>query len=159
MKIKVLMVCLGNICRSPLAEGVLQSKIDPSKVFVDSAGTAGYHIGSAPDPRSIEVAEIHGIDINHQRCRKFQVEDFESFDHIFVMDKENYSNVCALAPSEDQKKKVRLLLEGTHSNYLEVPDPYYGGKDGFQKVYELIDRACDVLLQDFLITNNLSNES
>ena len=159
MKVKVLMVCLGNICRSPLAEGILQSKVDPTKIFVDSAGTAGYHIGSAPDPRSIEVANKHHIDISRQRCRKFQMEDFYSFDHIFVMDKENYKNVCSLAPSEDYKSKVRLLLDGTELNYMEVPDPYYGGQDGFQEVYHLIDKACDVLIQDLLAPKNLKNES
>ncbi|NNJ88039.1 MAG: low molecular weight phosphotyrosine protein phosphatase [Eudoraea sp.] len=150
MKIKVLMVCLGNICRSPLAEGILRSKVDPSRILIDSAGTAGYHVGSAPDPRSIEVAKEHHIDISGQRCRKFQMEDFHSFDHIFVMDRENFGNVCSLAPSEDHKKKVRLLLEGTDSNYTEVPDPYYGGKHGFQEVYHLIDKACDMLIKDIL---------
>ncbi len=159
MKVKVLMVCLGNICRSPLAEGILHSKVDPAKIFVDSAGTAGYHIGTAPDPRSIEVANEHNIDISRQRCRRFQTEDFYSFDHIFVMDKENYSNVCALAPSEDLKKKVRLLLDGTDSNYTEVPDPYYGGQDGFLEVYHLIDKACDVLIKDLLAPNDLRDES
>ncbi len=152
------MVCLGNICRSPLAEGILKSKVDPANIFVDSAGTAGYHVGHGPDPRSIEVAKEHHIDISGQRCRKFQEEDFYSFDHIFVMDKENYSNVCALAPSEDHKKKVRLLLERTDSAYREVPDPYYGGQDGFEEVYHLIDKACDMLLQDLNATNDLKNE-
>lgn len=153
------MVCLGNICRSPLAEGILRAKVDPTKIFVDSAGTAGYHIGSAPDPRSIEVANKHQIDISGQRCRKFRMEDFYSFDHIFVMDRENYSNVCSIAPSEDHKKKVRLLLEGTGSNYMEVPDPYYGGQDGFQEVYHLIDMACDVLIEELLAQKDLKNES
>lgn len=159
MKVKVLMVCLGNICRSPLAEGILQSKVDPTKIFVDSAGTAGYHIGSAPDPRSIEVANEHHINISRQRCRKIKMEDFYSFDHIFVMDKENYKNVCSLSPSEDYKSKVRLLLDGTELNYTEVPDPYYGGQDGFQEVYHLIDKACDVLIQDLLAPKKLKNES
>jgi protein-tyrosine phosphatase len=159
MKVKVLMVCLGNICRSPLAEGILQSKVDPTKIFVDSAGTAGYHIGNAPDPRSIEIANQHHIDISRQRCRRFKKEDFESFDHIFVMDKENYINVCSLAPSEEHKKKVRLLLYGTNSHYTEVPDPYYGGQDGFQEVYHLIDKACDMLIKDLLDPKNLRNES
>lgn len=152
------MVCLGNICRSPLAEGILKSKIDPSKIYVDSAGTAGYHIGYAPDPRSIEVAKKHNIDISRQRCRKFQMEDFYSFDYILVMDKENYSNVCSLAPSEDHKKKVRLLLEGTGSNYLEVPDPYYGEQDSFEEVYHLIDKASDMLIQDLLTPKDPGNE-
>jgi protein-tyrosine phosphatase len=87
------------------------------------------------------------------------MEDFYSFDHIFVMDKENYKNVCSLAPSEDYKSKVRLLLDGTELNYMEVPDPYYGGQDGFQEVYHLIDKACDVLIQDLLAPKDLKNES
>jgi protein-tyrosine phosphatase len=159
MELKVLMVCLGNICRSPLAEGILQSKVDSAKILVDSAGTAGYHIGKAPDPRSIEVASKHHIDISHQRCRKFEKEDFFAFDYIFVMDSENYNNVCSLAPSEAHKKKVRLLLEGTNlTNKEEVPDPYYGGQDGFQEVYYLIDKACDVLIQELLAPKDLKNE-
>jgi protein-tyrosine phosphatase len=154
MKIKVLMVCLGNICRSPLAEGILRSKVDHSNIFVDSAGTAGYHIGKGPDPRSIEVAHQHHIDISKQRCRKFEEDDFFAFDHIFVMDRENYINVCALAPSEAHKKKVRLLLEGTGLPCSEVPDPYYGGQEGFEEVYELIDKACDMLLLELTSSNN-----
>ncbi|MEM9076558.1 MAG: low molecular weight protein-tyrosine-phosphatase [Bacteroidota bacterium] len=145
MKMKVLMVCLGNICRSPLAEGILASKVNPDHVFVDSAGTAGYHVGNPPDPRSIEVAKTHGLNIGHQRCRKFSVDDFEEFDHIYVMDKSNYANVLHLATSEKNAKKVRLLLSELNGNEKEVPDPYYGGDEGFEKVYQLIDSVCDVI--------------
>ncbi|WP_435622657.1 low molecular weight protein-tyrosine-phosphatase [Flagellimonas sp.] len=146
MKTKVLMVCLGNICRSPLAEGILKSKVDSDKVYVDSAGTAGYHIGNPPDPRSIWVARNHGLEIGQQRCRKFSVGDFEEFDHIYVMDKSNFSNVLNLATSEHQIKKVKLLLSELAHGIQEVPDPYYGGDDGFEKVYQLIDSACDEIV-------------
>ena len=139
------MVCLGNICRSPLAEGVLKSKVDPARVLVDSAGTAGYHVGSAPDERSIAVALKNQIDISQQRCRRFVREDFDRFDHIFVMDKSNYEDVLALALHESHVQKVKLLLEESELQLLEVPDPYYGGASGFDYVYELIDDACSVL--------------
>lgn len=144
---KILMVCLGNICRSPLAEGIMQSKVNSENVFVDSAGTAGYHIGNAPDPRSIAVAKAHGLDISKQRCRKFQTEDFTRFDRIYVMDKSNYANVLAKATSVEDKQKVRLLLSEIDGKTKEVPDPYYGGDDGFEKVYQLINEACDTIAQ------------
>lgn len=142
---KILMVCLGNICRSPLAEGILQSKVNPDQVFVDSAGTAGYHVGSTPDPRSIEVARKHGIDISHQRTRQFTAEDFKAFDAIYVMDKSNYRNVIALATSQADREKVALLLGNISGNTSEVPDPYYGGPSGFDHVFDLIDEACEII--------------
>ena len=145
MKTKVLMVCLGNICRSPLAEGILKSKVDPDKVFVDSAGTAGYHVGNPPDHRSVAVARQNGLDISNQRCRKFSSIDFLEFDHIYVMDKSNFSNVIQLANTEDDRAKVKLLLEEIDFDISEVPDPYYGGADGFEKVYQMIDRACEAI--------------
>ncbi len=145
MKTKVLMVCLGNICRSPLAEGILKSKVDPDKVFVDSAGTAGYHVGNPPDHRSVAVARQNGLDISNQRCRKFSSIDFLEFDHIYVMDKSNFSNVIQLANTEDDRAKVKLLLEEIDFDLSEVPDPYYGGADGFEKVYQMIDRACEAI--------------
>lgn len=149
MKKKVLMVCLGNICRSPLAEGILRSKVDPENVEVDSAGTAGYHVGNPPDSRSIDTAKKYNIDISQQRCRKFKREDYFQFDYIFVMDRENYRNVIAMAPDETYIKKVKLLLDGVSGSPAEVPDPYYGGADGFEEVFQLIDQACDRLLQEF----------
>ncbi len=148
MKTKVLMVCLGNICRSPLAEGILKSKADPERVEVDSAGTAGYHVGNPPDPRSVAIAKKYQIDISSQRCRKFRREDLDLFDHIFVMDRANYRDVCALAQNEIQKGKVRLLLEVSNADLVEVPDPYYGGEDGFEYVFRLIDQACDQLVKE-----------
>ncbi len=144
--IKVLMVCLGNICRSPLAEGILNSKINPEKVFVDSAGTAAYHVGNAPDERSIQVAEKYGIDLTNQRARKFTAKDFSNFDYIFAMDESNYDNILALATSKEDEVKVRLIRNETHPNKnLSVPDPYYGGKEGFENVYQMLDEACNVI--------------
>ncbi|MFT5737688.1 MAG: protein-tyrosine phosphatase [Maribacter sp.] len=142
MKTKVLMVCLGNICRSPLAEGILKSIVNPEDVFVDSAGTGGYHIGHSPDPRSIDVAKSNGIDISNQICRKFNTRDFDRFDVIYAMDKENYNSIINLGSNLTQRNKVRLLVSGTDGNENEVPDPYYGGKDGFEKVFQIIEEAC-----------------
>ena len=134
------MVCLGNICRSPLAEGILKKKLPQDRFKVDSTGTAGYHIGHSPDQRSIEVAAHNGIDIRNQKARKFNPDDFDRFDKIFVMDRINLANVRKMALTSDHQKKVALLLEND-----EVPDPYYGNEDGFKKVFELIDEACDQL--------------
>lgn len=137
------MVCLGNICRSPLAEGILKSKVNLNHITIDSAGTAGYHLGNPPDPRSIKVAKENGIDISQQRCRKFSVTDFDAFDLIYVMDKSNYNTIIGLARTKDDTEKVRLLLSGTNLDTKEVPDPYYDSKDGFEKVFLMIDQACD----------------
>ncbi|MGW9686561.1 low molecular weight protein-tyrosine-phosphatase [Flagellimonas sp. 2504JD1-5] len=145
MKTKVLMVCLGNICRSPLAEGVLKSKVDPDKIFVDSAGTAGYHVGNPPDERSIAVAKKYGLDISTQKCRKFSEADFLEFDHIYAMDRSNFSNIIKLAGSKEDERKVKLLLDEVDFGLSEVPDPYYGGSDGFEKVYEMVDLACEAI--------------
>ena len=142
--IKVLMVFLGNICRSPLAEGLLKSKVDSDLVYVDSAGTGGWHVGELPDSRSIEVARVNGLDISDQKCRKFIKQDFDDFDWIYVMDKSNYSDVMALAKTKAEGCKVTMILnESAPDINEEVPDPYYGGDHGFQHVYELLDEACE----------------
>jgi len=140
------MVCLGNICRSPLAEGILKNKLDPDKYLIASAGTANYHTGKLPDSRSIAVAKKYGIDITDQRAAQFVKEHFNSYDFIFVMDIENYHNVLKLATSDIDKSKVQLLLdEITPNQSAEVPDPYYGGDNGFEHVYSLLDKACDCI--------------
>jgi protein-tyrosine phosphatase len=142
--VKVLMVCLGNICRSPLAEGILKAKIDQDSIFVDSAGTGGWHVGELPDSRSIEVARINGLDISDQRCRKFTKEDFKNFNWIYVMDKSNYDDVMAMATTEAEGSKVVMILNESASDINEeVPDPYYGGDNGFQHVYDLLNEACE----------------
>lgn len=145
MSKKILMVCLGNICRSPLAEGILRSKL-PNNFIVDSAGTGGWHAGEQPDKRSILTAKKRGIDITHQRARKFQKNDFENFDYIYVMDNQNFKDVSSLAENENHKAKVQLILEEIFpGERVDVPDPYYGGQDGFEKVYDMLDEACEII--------------
>tara|TARA_B100001057_G_scaffold477049_1_gene545814 strand:+ start:466 stop:918 length:453 start_codon:yes stop_codon:yes gene_type:complete len=140
------MVCLGNICRSPLAEGILQSKLSSKDFFVDSAGTAAYHIGESPDQRSIKVAKKYGIDLTNQRASQFTSEDFLKFDLIYAMDKQNYQNICSLAKGDSEIKKVRMILNEKNSQLNHsVPDPYYGGDDGFENVYQMLDEVCELI--------------
>lgn len=136
------MVCLGNICRSPLAEGIMRSKLSSTHFFIDSAGTSGFHSGNAPDPRSIEVAQKNGLDISQQKSRPFRAYDLEEYDVIFVMDKANYRDVIRHVQNEDERQKVKLILNYPNSEKEEVPDPYYGGKNGFDHVYNLLEEAC-----------------
>ncbi len=136
------MVCLGNICRSPLAEGILQSKLPNDKFFVDSAGTSGFHNRNLPDTRSIEVAKKNGVNISNQTSRLFKGYDFELFDHIFVMDQSNYNAVIRQAQNDKDIEKVKLILNFSGSKIKEVPDPYYGGEKGFEHVYKMLDTAC-----------------
>lgn len=140
----VLMVCLGNICRSPLAHGIFQNLVADQNIKVDSAGTANYHTGAAPDPRSIEIATIHGIDISRQKARQFVVEDFDQFDYIYVMDYSNQQNVLRLVRNDQDRAKVHLLLGNA-----EVEDPYYGGKEGFSVVFNKIQKACQHILEQW----------
>lgn len=141
---KILMVCLGNICRSPLAEGILQFKVNPSEVLVDSAGLGNYHVGEKPDKRSIEVAKEHLLDISNQRARQFQVSDFEKFDIIYAMDKQNRDRLLAMAPSDAAKNKVKMILDEVFPNEaLDVPDPYYDSMFAFRNVYKMLDEACE----------------
>ncbi len=143
---RILMVCLGNICRSPLAHGILESKLPDDRYYIDSAGTANYHVGSPPDSRSIKVASNHGIDISAQRGRQFKVQDFDTFDHIYVMDQTNYSDVTRLARSNDDIAKVKLILEEDQSIIdKRIPDPYYGDFSDFELVFNLLDTACNVI--------------
>ena len=141
------MVCLGNICRSPLAEGILKNKTQNLDVFVDSAGTASYHVGNLPDSRSIEIANENGIDLTDQRARQFSEKDFDDFDKIYAMDTNNYSNIISLARDQSDRDKVDVILnELTPKSYDSVPDPYYGAGDGFQIVYDMLDNACDAIV-------------
>jgi protein-tyrosine phosphatase len=143
---KILMVCLGNICRSPLAEGIMKEKLKRYNVnaIVDSAGTAAYHAGERPDPRSIDVAIKNGIDISYQRARKVGPEDFDQFDRIYAMDESNYQDLLSLANQNGNKGKVNMILNTIYPDQnVSVPDPYYGGKDGFDKVFDMLDKACD----------------
>lgn len=147
---KILMVCLGNICRSPLAEGILRDKARKMgvEITVDSAGTAAYHTGERPDRRSQEVAKKHGIDISSQRARQFTRSDFEEFDRIFVMDSSNYDNVISLAPSPEEAKKVEYILNMIYPGKdLPIPDPYYGGNDGFENVFRMLDDSCEKIIE------------
>lgn len=138
------MVCLGNICRSPLAHGILESKLPSDKFYIDSAGTANYHVGDAPDRRSIRVAKSHGIDISHQRGQQFKASFFDVYDFIYVMDESNYENVIALARNPKDIAKVKLIMDEDLSNSTKyVPDPYYGDESGFEYVYNLLDQVCD----------------
>ena len=142
------MVCLGNICRSPLAEGILKAKTNHLDVVVDSAGTAAYHIGEQPDIRSIEIANKYGIDLTSQRARQFSVNDFDDFDKIYAMDSSNYANIISLARDEKDRDKVDVILnESNPKSFQSVPDPYYGGDNGFQDVYDMLDKACDKIVE------------
>ncbi len=148
---KILMVCLGNICRSPLAEGIMKAKSKKYNIdiSVDSAGTAAYHVDEMPDPRSIEVARKNGIDITDQRARKFKTEDFHHFDRIYAMDESNYYDLAAQTQTDHEKEKLDMILNVTHPGQNKpVPDPYYGGKDGFDNVFAMLDNACEKIAQE-----------
>lgn len=140
---RILMVCLGNICRSPLAEGILKSMVNTDYIYVDSAGTSAFHKGELPDSRSIKVAQKHGIDITDQRSRQFIATDFDIYDIIYVMDQSNKTNVLALAKNEHDRAKVKLILnENTLETKTNVPDPYYNEDNGFDLVYKMLHNVC-----------------
>lgn len=151
MSVKILMVCLGNICRSPLAEGILASKLPKDKFVVDSAGTGNWHVGKQPDSRSIATAKKNGLDISSQKGKHFTPQHFEEFDYIYVMDGSNYDDVLILAKTDDHKKKVsRILDELFPGDNVDVPDPYYGLQNGFDLVYEMLDEATDLLAKKLI---------
>lgn len=142
------MVCLGNICRSPLAEGILKSK--STSIIIDSAGIAGYHIGKPPDIRSIEIANKFNIDLTNQRARQFSNNDFNDFDKIYAMDNDNYSKIISLAKNQAEINKVDLILNETYpEEFRSVPDPYYGGEQGFEDIFHLLDKACDIIANKY----------
>ena len=151
MSIKILMVCLGNICRSPLAEGILASKLPKNKFKVDSAGTGSWHIGNAPDERSIITAKKNGILISNQKCRQITTNDFDYFDYIYVMDNTNYNDVLQLSNNQEHRKKVQLILNELFPNEnVDVPDPYYGLQNGFDSVYQMLNEACDLIAKKLI---------
>jgi protein-tyrosine phosphatase len=145
---KILFVCLGNICRSPLAKGIMRNKIRQRKLdaSADSAGFERFHNGDPADPRSVMTAAKNGIDITDHQARMFRTEDFDLFDRIYVMDSINYSDVISLARNEKDRDKVDYIRNIVEPGLNKsVPDPYYGGPDGFEKVYAMLDEACNKL--------------
>lgn len=149
MTTKVLMVCLGNICRSPIAEGIMRKLTNDQDFIIDSAGTANYHIGTAPDYRSIAIAALHDIDISGQKARQLTPADIDAFDHILVMDEENLSNAIAMCASEKHRDKISLITAASEVDTPYIPDPYYGEDDGFARVYELLHDCCESWLKKY----------
>lgn len=151
-KVNVLFVCMGNICRSPLAHGLFEHRVEEAglskAISIDSAGTHAYHVGNSPDPRSQQTAKRHGIDLSAQRARQVKESDFEQFDYVIAMDRDNHAILSAQCPDE-YRHKLKLFLEfAPQLSETEVPDPYYGGDSGFEHVYQLIDAAADGLMAD-----------
>jgi len=157
MPVKILMVCLGNICRSPLAEGLLTSKLPKEDFIVDSAGTGNWHVGRQPDDRSIAVAKKNGLDISFQKGRQFQSSDFDSNDYIYVMDSTNYNDVLTLAKNDTQRKKVKLILDELFpGENVDVPDPYYGIANGFDAVYGMLEETCEIIAKKLIAKHSQS---
>jgi protein-tyrosine phosphatase len=151
---KILMVCLGNICRSPLAEGVLRHKAEQAGLHweIDSAGTAGHMPGCAPHKLSQKVARINGFDICNQVCRQLVKEDADRFDKIYVMDSDNYHDVKRIFGNKWDENKVDMLMNEIYpGKNLDVPDPWYGGEDGYHRVYEMISQACDAIISKYAV--------
>lgn len=145
------MVCLGNICRSPLAEGILKSKLSNQDYIVDSAGTSNYHTGNSPDNRSINVARHNDIDICLQKSRQFTAQDFKDFDVIYAMDRSNLKNILALAQTTEDVYKVKLILNESFPNSnKDVPDPYHDTNKGFENVFNMLDQACTIIANRYL---------
>ena len=148
----LLMVCLGNICRSPLAEGILQAKADKAGLpwVVDSAGTGNYHIGEAPHRLSQKVALQHGIDISAQKCRQLRPTDIMTFDKIFVMDEDNYSAVKRISGENWDDSKVSLILSAAYPNETRsVPDPWYGTEKNFKEVFDMLNEVCEIIIKSY----------
>lgn len=143
------MVCLGNICRSPLAEGILRKMAEEKglEIEIDSAGMESFHVGEAPDPRTQKNARTHGIDISKLRARQFTVADFDRFDKIFIMDRFILAEMLTLTRTNEDEQKVELIMNMIHPNENRpVPDPYLGGEDGFEEVYQLLNNACKKII-------------
>ena len=153
---KILMVCLGNICRSPLAEGILQKKAAAAGLqwVIDSAGTNGFHVGEAPHHLSQKVAKANGVDICSQVARKFERSDLETYDTIYAMAADVVEDIKKIAGESVPPNKVKLFLEELYPNQLrDVPDPWYGDEDGYHEVYELIDNTCDKIIENYFATS------
>ena len=150
--VRVLFVCMGNICRSPLAHGLFEHMVREAglaeHIVVDSAGTHAYHVGEPPDPRSQETARRRGVDLSTQQARKVSEKDFEAFDYVLAMDKDNYQVLAEICPP-GREHRLRLFLEfAPELPETEVPDPYYGGASGFERVYDLVEAAARGLLKE-----------
>jgi protein-tyrosine phosphatase len=149
---KILMVCLGNICRSPLAEGILQHKVKEAGLdwIVDSAGTNGYHTGEAPHHLSQKVARLHGIDISCQRARRFTAADFHNYDMIYALAGDVLHEIRRIAGKQFDPSKVQLLMDAVHpGRNMDVPDPWYGPEPGYHEVFAMIDEACNQIIQQY----------
>ena len=151
-KINVLFVCMGNICRSPTAEGVFRHLVAQhdlqNRIITDSAGTHAYHVGEAPDRRAQATAQNRGIDLSDLRARRVIAKDFEKFEYVLAMDRDNYANLDALCPAKMKERLFMFLDFAPAVNTREVPDPYYGGPQGFEVVFDLVEQASLGLLQD-----------
>ena len=147
---KILMVCLGNICRSPLAEGILQHKVNEAGLSwkVESAGTNSYHIGEPPHHLSQKVAQLNGINICDQRARRFKPSDLEEYDLLYAMSKDVIDDMKTMAGNNWQQEKVKLLMDELHpGQQRDVPDPWYGPEPGYHEVYKMIEAACEKILK------------
>lgn len=154
---KILMVCLGNICRSPLAEGILQQKAFEARLSwsVESAGTNQYHTGEAPHPLSQKVARMHGIDISRQRARRFRAEDFRIYDRIYALAGDVREEIRRISREQYIPGKIELLMNECYPGKdMDVPDPWYGPEPGYHEVYDLIETACDAIIEKHKIFND-----
>jgi len=157
--VKILFVCLGNICRSPLAEGILKERVRNAaldeQILVDSCGTSKYHIGEQPDKRTVANAKENNINLDHQ-ARQFEKKDFRKFDYILAMDEANLDCIKRLDQTQEFADKLQLMrFFDPYNKNADVPDPYFGGEDGFQQVYEILDRSVDKLLEFVIDKHNL----
>ena len=151
--VKVLFVCMGNICRSPMAEGAFRRMLEglglAERVYVDSAGTHSYHIGAPPDTRSQATALRRGVDLRHLRARQVTADDLVEFDYVLAMDRDNFKHLLALGQDQELRRRIRLFLDfAPDLPEREVPDPYYGGSGGFERVMDLVEEAAQGLLID-----------
>ncbi len=158
-KVKVLFCCMGNICRSPTARGVFEALVKSKGladvIMVDSAGTHAYHVGEPPDRRSQQTAFSHGIDLSYQRARRVERSDFHRFDYILAMDRDNYRNLAAICP-DGMEEKLHLFLDFARDlDEEEVPDPYYGGKTGFEHIFNMVLIASDGLLEEIRLRHQI----